>query len=218
MTMLYQPVAIALRGQGRNNGLRTILEEIGKNEYRIMENRAICEGRDSFYFPSGHIHKSQKVLCMVGHNNHVSNDMYYEQGVYRINKKAAMGAMNKTAIRRLVDATTNKGKDGNGDPGIYKYYYLHRLKTERIFAAIHQYIESEFLPIDQIGVTQGRYMMIQTKRKVYGDGVPRRSGADIVATPYYMEIEVSYRTFIGRERILYQIRTFNSFTGKDGVM
>ena len=219
MSMFYQPVPTALFGPKRNNGLRILLEEIGKNEYSIMENRAILEGKDSFYFPSGHKRKSLKIKCFVKQSNPVTNDMYYKQGIYRINKEVRLGGMNKTAINRLVESFTEKGRDGDGYNGTYNYFYLHRIKAEQIFLAVRRYIVTKYtLPACFLEGSKSRNLMVQTKRKVFGDGVPARSGADIVATPYYDVISGQDLTFAGKDGILEGIRAFNSITGEGGVL
>lgn len=219
MSMFYQPVTIAANGPKRNHGLRFILEEIGRNEYCIMERRAIREGKDAFFFPSGHIQKSEKIECIVGRKSPIPNDLYYKQGVFRINKETGMGGRNKTAIRLLVDAIDKDERDGNGYLGTYTVFMLHRIKAERIFAAIHRYIKKDYLlPINILVGSKSKNLMEQTKRRVFGNGVPSRSGADIIATPYYAEIKRRNVNFVGRDGILYQIRAFNSFTGEAGVL
>ncbi|MCD8337965.1 MAG: hypothetical protein LUD18_12005, partial [Lachnospiraceae bacterium] len=124
-------------------GLKSILIEIGKEEYRKKEKRARIASKSDFVFPSG---KQRNALFyqVEGMNSgrtsrgfkDVPDDFFYKEGVYRINKNARMGQKNKKAIHRLVNS------EYASVYGIsHRTFKIHKRKTSRIYAALYRYME-----------------------------------------------------------------------------
>jgi len=171
MSIMYEPVCTAIGDSGINRGLEEVLIEIGKNEFEIKRNRAICEHKNTFLFPSGKFSKRNKVLCRVDSDNLICNDLYKKEGIFRINKMAGYGQFNKTTINCLIYSNIETRYDGNNLQGRYHVFYLNRIKAAPVFAAIHRYIRRRYtLHNKSMLLAKERQLLIMVKNRVFIDG------------------------------------------------